>query len=199
MRSEAHGWRRGLHDIARFAGFQAKSPYAAPPGLEDRPCDPNPTARAMGYMTSPASRAFRRKALTPPLRGWRTAHAIRIPRLSRHGLHDIARFAGFQAKSPYAAPPGLGDRRCDPNPTARAMGYMTSPASRAFRRKALTPPLRGWRIAHAIRNPRLAPWATGYRPLRGLRVYEAGKCRNSSARPRWPCYVHRETETAGLS
>jgi hypothetical protein len=32
------------------------------------------------------------------------------------------------------------------------------------------PPLRGWTIVHAIRNPRLAPWATGYRPLRGLRA-----------------------------
>jgi hypothetical protein len=78
----------------------------------------------------------------------------------RHGLHDLARFAGYQAKSPDAAPAGLEDCRCDPKPTACAMGYMTSPASRAFRRKALMPPLRGWRIADAIRSPRLAPWAT---------------------------------------
>jgi REP-associated tyrosine transposase len=35
-------------------------------------------------------------------------------------------------------------------------------------KRTLMPPLRGWRIGHAIRIPRLAPWATRHRPLRGL-------------------------------
>jgi len=69
-----------------------------------------------------------------------------------------ARVEGWDSnEGPQTPPPrGLGDLEGYRSPMAGAMGYMTSPAARASRRR----PLGGWVMWKVIVIPWLAPWAT---------------------------------------